>query len=53
MSLPKCLARIAGLLYLVVGIFGGFAIEYATPKVHMAGDPARTAENVLANAGRQ
>ena len=26
MSSPKRLARIAGLLYLIVGIFGGFAI---------------------------
>jgi hypothetical protein len=30
MSSPKRLARIAGLLYLIVGIFGGFAIAYVT-----------------------
>lgn len=31
MNSPKRLARIAGLLYLIVGIFGGFAAGYATP----------------------
>ena len=51
MSSPKRLARIAGLLYLVVGIFGGFAGGYAPPKVYVAGNPARTAENILANSG--
>ena len=45
---PKRLARIAGLLYLIVGIFGGLAIGYATPKVYVAGEPARTAENIMA-----
>src|SRR4029450_13444599 len=48
---PKRLARIAGLLYLIVGIFGGFAAGYATPKVYVAGDAATTAANVLANSG--
>jgi len=51
MASPKRLARIAGFLYLIVGIFGGFAIGYATPKVYVGGDAARTAENVLANTG--
>jgi hypothetical protein len=51
MSSPNRLARIAGLLYLIVGIFGGFAVGYATPKVYVAGDAATTAGNVLANAG--
>jgi hypothetical protein len=51
MSSPKRLARIAGLLYLIVGIFGGLAVGYATPKVYVAGDAATTAENVLANSG--
>jgi hypothetical protein len=51
MNSPKRLARIAGLLYLIVGIFGGFAAGYATPKVYVAGDAATTAANVLANSG--
>jgi hypothetical protein len=51
MSSPKRLARIAGLLYLIVGIFGGFAIAYVTAKVYVPGDAATTAGNVVANAG--
>ena len=51
MSAPKRLARIAGLLYLVVGIFGAFAVGYVGPTVYAAGDAATTAANVLANAG--
>jgi hypothetical protein len=49
--LLKRLARIAGVLYLVVGIFGGFAIAYVTAKVYVPGDAATTAANVVANAG--
>jgi hypothetical protein len=51
MSSLKRLARIAGLLYLIVGIFGGFAIAYVTAKVYTPGDATTTAGNVLANAG--
>jgi hypothetical protein len=51
MNSQKRLARIAGLLYLVVGIFGGLAVGYATPKVYAAGDAATTAGNILANSG--
>jgi len=51
MNSSKHLARIAGLLYLIVGIFGGFAAGYATPKVYVAGGAATTAANVLANSG--
>jgi Domain of unknown function (DUF4386) len=47
----KRLARIAGLLYLIVGVFGGFAIMYVTAAVYVPGDAATTAANVLANAG--
>src|ERR671933_1752139 len=47
----KRLARIAGLLYLVVGVFGGFAVAYVTARVYVPGDAAVTAANVLANAG--
>src|SRR5438445_9605398 len=48
---PKRLARIAGLLYLLVGIFGGFAVGYVGPRLYVPGDAAATAGNVLANAG--
>jgi hypothetical protein len=51
MSSPKRLARIAGFLYLIVGIVGGFAIAYVTATVYVPGDAATTAGNVLANAG--
>ena len=51
MNSPKRLARIAGLLYLIVGIFGGFAIAYVTAKVYAPGDATTSAANVLANAG--
>jgi hypothetical protein len=48
---PKRLARIAGFLYLLVGIFGGFAEGYVEPKMYVAGNAAATAGNVVANAG--
>jgi len=48
---PKRLARTAGVLYLLVGIFGGFAQAYVYPKIYVAGDAATTAANVVANAG--
>lgn len=48
---PKRLARIAGVLYLIVGIFGGFAVGYVSPMLYVPGDAATTAGNVVANAG--
>ena len=45
------LARIAGLLYLLVGISGGFAEGFVEPKMYVAGNAAATAANVVANAG--
>ncbi len=50
MSSPKRLAQVAGLLYLVVGVFGGFAIGYVNPKIYVPGDAATSAANVVANA---
>jgi hypothetical protein len=47
----KRLARIAGVLYLLVGIFGGFAQGFVYPKMYVAGDAATTAANLIANAG--
>src|SRR6267143_3748500 len=46
---PKRVARFAGILYLIVGIFGGFAQGYVYPKVFVAGDAANTLRNLLAN----
>src|SRR5260370_7503512 len=51
MSSPKRLARIAGFLYLLVGIFGGFAEGYVQPKMYVAGNAAATVGNVVGNAG--
>src|SRR3954468_9230256 len=51
MSSPKRLARIAGLFYLVVAIFGGFAEGFVDSKMYVAGNATATAGNVLANAG--
>jgi hypothetical protein len=48
---PKRLARIAGLLYLAVGILGGFAFAAVYSSMYVAGDAAATASNLVANAG--
>jgi hypothetical protein len=50
MSSPMRLARTAGLLYLTVAVFGGFAFGYVLTKVYAPGDAATTAANVMANA---
>jgi hypothetical protein len=46
---PKQLARIAGALYLLLGILTGFA-GTALPRLYVAGDATRTAGNLVANA---
>jgi hypothetical protein len=51
MNSPKHLARIAGVLYLAVGIFGAFAEDFVDLKMYAAGNAAATAGNVVANAG--
>jgi hypothetical protein len=51
MTSPKRLARIAGILYLLVGIFGGFAEGFLDPKIYVAGNTAATAGNVVAHPG--
>ena len=48
MTSPRRLARIAGLCYLVVAIFGGFAHLYVRARVYVPGDAATTAANVAA-----
>ncbi|HEY5185658.1 MAG TPA: DUF4386 domain-containing protein [Actinomycetes bacterium] len=47
----KRLAAIAGVLYLLVGVFGGFAQGFVSPKVYVAGDAAATAGNLVAHSG--
>ena len=51
MNSPKRLARMAGVLYLLVAIFGVFAEGYVEPKMYVAGNPAATTGNVVANSG--
>src|SRR5258708_3527766 len=51
MASPKRLARSAGVLYLLVGIFGGFAEGFVDPKMYVAGNAAATAGDVVANSG--
>ncbi|TDC84987.1 DUF4386 domain-containing protein [Micromonospora sp. KC606] len=50
MQSPQRLARIAGLLYLAVAVFGGSAMFVRT-RFYEPGDPATTAEELTANAG--
>lgn len=47
----KQLARVAGVLYLIVAIFGGFAHLFVRATVYLPGDAAGTAQSVVANAG--
>ncbi len=49
-SSPTRLARIAGVFYLLVGIFGGFAEGFVDPKMYVASDAAATTANVVANS---
>lgn len=46
---PKSYAHIAGLLYLVIAVFGAFAIGYVPSVIIEAGDAAKTAENLITN----
>jgi hypothetical protein len=49
MNSPRRIARIAGVFYLLVGIFGGFSEGYVDPRLYVAGNAAATAGNVAAN----
>ena len=51
MNSSKQLARLAGVLYLIVAIFGGFAHLVVRAGVYVPGDAAATAANVVANSG--
>jgi hypothetical protein len=50
MSSAKGMARTAGVLYLLNGIFAGFAFGYVLSKVYVPGDAAATAANVVASS---
>ena len=50
MNSPRRIARIAGVLYLLVAVFAAFAYNVVT-KLYVAGDAAATAANVVANSG--
>src|SRR5215471_15163045 len=49
MNSSKTLARIAGVLYLIVAVGGGFS-EYVRSSVRVAGDPHATAANIVQHA---
>jgi hypothetical protein len=49
MQSPKRLARIAGVLYLFLGVLGGFAQGFVYPTLYVAGDAAATAAILTAN----
>jgi hypothetical protein len=51
MTSPKRLARFAGILYLLNGIFSGFAFGFVLTRVFVPGSAATTATNVVANSG--
>lgn len=51
MNSPKRLARIIGVLYLLVGIFGGFAQGFVYPRMYLAGDATATTTNLIENSG--
>ena len=46
---PRSYARLAGILYLVIAVFGAFAIGYVPSVIIEAGDAVTTANNLLAN----
>jgi len=51
MNSPKRVARIAGVIYLLVAVFGGFAQGFLERKMYVAGDAAATTEDLVANEG--
>lgn len=51
LSQPKQIARLAGFLYLALGITGAFGIMYIPTVIIVPSDPAATAKNILDNEG--
>ncbi|MEV8638190.1 DUF4386 domain-containing protein [Streptosporangium sp. NPDC051023] len=50
MGSPKRVARLAGILYLIVALCGGFAQMYVRATIRVPGDAAATAGNIVAHA---
>ncbi len=50
MNTPKRTARLAGVLYLFVGVFGLFAQDYARGTIYVPGDAAASAHNIVAHS---
>lgn len=51
MNIVRHQARLAGLLYLAVGIFGGFSLGYFQPLLLVAGNPAETGASFTRQLG--
>jgi hypothetical protein len=48
---PTAYAKLAGLLYLLIAISGGFSIGYMPSVIMVTGDAATTAQNIIENQG--
>lgn len=48
-SPPHAYAKMAGLMYLLIAVFGGFSIGYVPTVIVVAGDATATAQNLLAH----
>ena len=46
---PQRRARVAGWLYLVLGVFAGFSLQYVASHLIVSGDAAATTNNILAS----
>lgn len=46
---PLIVARVAGIVYLVMGVFGAFSILYVPSSLIVPGDAATTANNIMAS----
>jgi hypothetical protein len=51
MSSAQRLARVAGVLYLLIAVVGAFSIAYVPSVIVVPGDAATTAANLMANRG--
>lgn len=49
MEPARKIARLAGLLYLILGVAGFYSLMYVSPKIIVRGDAMTTARNILAN----
>lgn len=46
---PQRRARVAGWLYLILGVFAGFGLQYVPLRLIVSGDAVATAKNILAS----